>query len=103
MTKRYGETWALSGIDLSVATGECVALLGPNGAGKTTTIEILEGYRRRTSGSARVLGKDPNQASLAWRAHIGIVLQDAADQGQLTVSEVVRHFAAYYPAGARSG
>jgi ABC-2 type transport system ATP-binding protein len=98
LTKRYGPQWALRGVDLSVAAGECLALLGPNGAGKTTTVEILEGYRARSAGSVRVLGVDPDRAGPAWRARIGIVLQDATDQGQLTVAEVVHHFAGYYPA-----
>ena len=98
LTKRYGKGWALSGVDLRVDVGECVALLGPNGAGKTTTVEILEGYRPRTSGQVLVLGEDPARAAESWRARIGIVLQDATDQGLLTVGEVVRHFAGYYPA-----
>ncbi len=97
LTKRYGDVWALAGLDLRVERGECVALLGPNGAGKTTTVEILEGYRPRTAGTVSVLGEDPGKAGEAWRARIGIVLQDATDQGLLTVGEVVRHFAAYYP------
>ncbi len=97
LTKRYGTLWALSGVDLKVQAGECIALLGPNGAGKTTTVEILEGYRRATAGSVAVLGEDPNRAGPDWRSRIGIVLQDATDQGQLTVTEVVRHFATYYP------
>jgi ABC-2 type transport system ATP-binding protein len=95
LTKRYGELWALRGIDLTVRTGECVALLGPNGAGKTTTVEILEGYRRRTQGAVSVLGEDPGRPPASWRARIGVVLQDASDQRLLTVAEVVRHFAGY--------
>ena len=47
---RYGGVEAVRGIDLEVASGEVFGFLGPNGAGKTTTIEILEGYRPRTSG-----------------------------------------------------
>src|SRR5690606_821810 len=73
------------------------ALLGPNGAGKTTTVEILEGHRPRTGGEVRVLGRDPGNADRQWRASLGIVLQDATDAGQLTVREVVSHFARYYP------
>ncbi len=97
LTKRYGDRPALRHVDLQVDRGECVALLGPNGAGKTTTVEILEGYRPRTGGRVSVLGEDPAEAGLDWKARIGIVLQDATDQGLLRVGEAVRHFAGYYP------
>jgi ABC-2 type transport system ATP-binding protein len=73
------------------------ALLGPNGAGKTTTVEILAGYRRRDGGEVNVLGVDPAHAGRAWRARIGVVLQQASDLGDLSVIESVRHFAGYYP------
>ena len=53
---------AVRGIDFEVARGEVFGLLGPNGAGKTTTVEILEGYRARTSGIVSVLGHDPGDA-----------------------------------------
>ena len=46
---------AVDGVSFRVMRGEIYALLGPNGAGKTTTVEILEGHRKRTSGSVRVL------------------------------------------------
>ena len=70
---------------------------GPNGAGKTTTVEILEGYRRRDAGEVSVLGQDPADATPAWRARVGIVLQSVTDLSELTVRETVRHFAGYYP------
>lgn len=97
LRKTYGHYAAVDGIDLTVRTGEIVALLGPNGAGKTTTIEILEGHRGRDQGEVHVLGVDPAQAGRAWRARIGIVTQQAADAAELTVTELVRHFAGYYP------
>ena len=97
VTKSYGEVRALRGIDLDVQRGECVALLGPNGAGKTTMTEVLEGYRKRDAGSVDVLGVDPAQGDMAWRARLGIVLQTAADLRELTVEESVRHFARYFP------
>jgi ABC-2 type transport system ATP-binding protein len=98
LTKSYGERRALQGVDLQVRRGEIFALLGPNGAGKTTTIEILEGYRRRDGGEVSVLGADPGQADRAWRMRIGIVLQGTNDAAELTVTELVHHFACFYPA-----
>jgi ABC-2 type transport system ATP-binding protein len=96
--KRYRNQVALDGVDLDVEHGEVFALLGPNGAGKTTTIEILEGHRGRDSGDVAVLGQDPGQAGDEFRARIGIVGQSQAGAlDELSVEEVVRHFARYYP------
>ena len=47
----YGDNVVLDGVDLEIPRGQVVTLLGPNGAGKTTTVEILEGFRRRSSGT----------------------------------------------------
>lgn len=95
--KRYGDKHAVDGLDLEVARGEIMAVLGPNGAGKTTTVEILEGYRHRDAGDVRVLGADPQTAGRAWRARLGIVLQNTHDLAEATVTELVHHFARYYP------
>ena len=97
LRKAYGSTVAVDGLDLEIPRGEVFALLGPNGAGKTTTVEILEGYRRRDSGEVSVLGSDPGHPTAAWRARIGIVLQGTGEFDELTVGEVVHHFAKYYP------
>ncbi|WP_432547297.1 ABC transporter ATP-binding protein [Kineococcus sp. SYSU DK004] len=100
LVKRYGHPvtghLAVDGLDLDVERGECFALLGPNGAGKTTTVEVLEGHRSRTAGEVEVLGQDPATAGLDWRARTGIVLQSATDAADLSVQEVVRHFAVYH-------
>jgi ABC-2 type transport system ATP-binding protein len=97
LSKSYGGRRVVDGVDLAVRRGEVFALLGPNGAGKTTTVEILEGYRNRDAGTVSVLGEDPATAGPTWRARVGIVLQGTGEFDDLTVGEVVTHFARFYP------
>lgn len=97
LRKTYGDFTAVDGITFDIHRAETFALLGPNGAGKSTTIEILEGYRDRTGGEARVLGVDPGRGGLDWKARLGIVLQSSGESGNVTVAEQLRHFAALYP------
>ncbi len=61
VTKRFGDTEALRGVDLAVLEGEVLGYLGPNGAGKTTTLRLLMGLTRCSAGRVEVLGLD------AWR------------------------------------
>ncbi len=96
LRKAYGSATALDGVSFEIEHGETFAMLGPNGAGKSTTIEILEGYRDRTSGTASVLGVDPQRGGIAWKARLGIVLQSAGESGNVTVREQLSHFAGYY-------
>jgi ABC-2 type transport system ATP-binding protein len=97
LRKKYGDTEAVAGVDLSIRRGEIFSFLGPNGAGKSTTVEILEGFRQRDDGTVRVLGEDPGKAGRVWRARIGIVWQKETQVPKLPVRDVVRHFAGYYP------
>src|SRR6478735_888720 len=57
LSKRYGATHALRGVDLAVGEGELVGLLGPNGAGKSTLVKIACGLVMQTSGTAQVVGE----------------------------------------------
>jgi ABC-2 type transport system ATP-binding protein len=97
LRKSYGDFTAVDDVSFEIERGETFALLGPNGAGKSTTVEILEGYRRRTSGTVTVLGADPRHPSLEWKARIGIVLQQTGESGNATVREQLTHFAGLYP------
>jgi ABC-2 type transport system ATP-binding protein len=97
LRKAYGDVEALRGLDLEVREGEVLAFLGPNGAGKTTAVEILEGFRERDAGEVSVLGDDPARAGRAWRARIGVVLQESEPPGLLTVREALELFAGYFP------
>jgi ABC-2 type transport system ATP-binding protein len=97
LRKSYGENPAVRGISFDVAPGEVFGLLGANGAGKTTTVEILEGYRDRTSGEVQVLGIDPARPTRGWRERIGLVLQECELDHSLTVRETLTLFASFYP------
>src|SRR5687768_12329420 len=97
LRKDYGAHRAVRGISFRVRRGEVFGLLGPNGAGKTSTVEILEGYRERTSGIVSVLGHDPGQRPADLRRRVGIVLQESAVYRHVTVREILRHWAGLYP------
>nr|WP_154924249.1 ABC transporter ATP-binding protein [Microbacterium testaceum] len=98
LRKTYrGGLEALRGVSFDIRRGETFALLGPNGAGKSTVIEILEGYRDRTSGDVSVLGVDPHRGGLDWKARLGIVLQNTGEAPTATVRELLSHFASFYP------
>jgi len=73
LSKRYGKTLALSGLDVEVQRGEVFGFLGPNGAGKTTTIRLLLDALRPTSGTASVLGLDPWRQRVELHRRIGFV------------------------------
>ena len=90
LTKRYGETLAVDGIDLAIARGQFFGLLGPNGAGKTSTVHMLSTLIRPTSGEAWVAGHATQQQKLAVRRNIGVVFQDPALDGTLSVAENLR-------------
>jgi ABC-2 type transport system ATP-binding protein len=87
LKKRYGDTQALTGIDLLVPAGELFAYLGPNGAGKTTTIRILSGLTRMTGGAAALNGHDIQRDALAAKRQCGLVPQQINLDSELTVVE----------------
>jgi len=84
LTKSFGSTQALSGLNLTVQQGGILALLGPNGAGKTTAVRVLTTLLRPDSGQARVLGLDVVRQAAEVRHHIGLTGQYAALDDYLT-------------------
>jgi ABC-2 type transport system ATP-binding protein len=84
LTKRYGETLALAGIDLEVPAGSILGVLGPNGAGKTTAVRILTTLALPDGGWARVAGFDVVTQAAAVRRQIGVTAQDATLDEALT-------------------
>ncbi|HLY35527.1 MAG TPA: ABC transporter ATP-binding protein [Candidatus Limnocylindria bacterium] len=88
VTKLYGRTTALDGLDLEVRRGEVFGLLGANGAGKTTAVKILLGLTRLSSGSGSLLGAPLGDA--AARAGVGYLPELFRYQGWLTGREVLQ-------------
>jgi ABC-2 type transport system ATP-binding protein len=84
LTKRYGDTQALAGVDFSVPQGTILGVLGPNGAGKTTAVKILTTFATPDSGRATVAGLDVVSQAAQVRQHIGVAAQDATLDGLLT-------------------
>jgi ABC-2 type transport system ATP-binding protein len=96
LTKDFGDTEVVRGVDLSIARGEVFGILGPNGAGKTTTIDCLAGLSAATSGSVRVLGLDPVADRAAFTARVAVQPQAASLFDHLTVAETLRLFASFH-------
>ncbi|MGQ0849991.1 MAG: ABC transporter ATP-binding protein [Actinomycetota bacterium] len=89
LIKSFGNTRALDGLDLEVATGEIHGFLGPNGAGKTTTIRILLGLLRHNSGEVRLLGGDPWSQATELHRRLAYVPGDVTLWPNLTGGEVI--------------
>jgi len=87
LTKSFGGTRALTGVDLAVARGSIYGLLGPNGAGKTTTVRILATLLAPAGGRARVLGHDVATEAAAVRRRVALAGQFATVDDDLTGSE----------------
>jgi oleandomycin transport system ATP-binding protein len=84
LTKRFGETQALTGVDFAVPAGKILGVLGPNGAGKTTAVRIMATLTKADSGSARINGYDVVRQAREVRASIGLTGQYASVDEDLT-------------------
>jgi len=93
LSKRYrkSDNWALSGLTLTVGSGEVYGFLGPNGAGKSTTIRTLLNFLQPTKGSASILGLDIVKDSVAIRQHIGYLSGDMAMYRKMTGAQYLEY------------
>ena len=94
LRKSYDGVEALRGLDLQVPAGSICGFLGKNGAGKTTTIKILLGIAHPTSGVARVFG---SAIDASVRGRIGFVSEEKDLYGYMTVEDMIRFTASFFP------
>jgi len=92
LTKLYGETTAVDGLDISVASGSVYGFLGPNGAGKTTTIEMLTTLTPPTAGDAFVVGTSVRDRD-RLKPHVGYLPHDPPLYDEFTAREQLAHVA----------
>jgi len=99
LTKKFAQHPVLNQLDLTINAGEIVAILGENGAGKTTLLNLMLGLMPADSGEIQLFGQPASalQQSMALRANIGVMLQQASLPGNLTVLEHLELFSCYYP------
>ncbi len=93
LSKRFGATWALRDLDLSVAPGEVLGYLGPNGAGKTTTLRLLLGLLRPTAGQASIFGVDATRDPVAAHRRLAYVPGEANLWPRLTGAQTLDYLA----------
>jgi heme exporter protein A len=87
LTRRFGATTALDGVDLTVRRGEPLALFGVNGAGKTTLLRLLSGGLKPTTGSLVIEGLDPRRAPAKARGRIGLLSHHTLLYDDLSAAE----------------
>src|SRR3954452_14956582 len=99
LTRYFGDSAAVAGIDLRVARGSFFGFLGPNGAGKSTTIKMLTGLLAPSAGTARVLGRDIASEPNEVKRRIGVVPEDLNLFERLTGAEMLSFTGRMYGLG----
>ena len=97
VSKRFGRTLALNGLDITVPTGSVYALLGRNGTGKSTLIQLLMGMLEPSSGLVDVLGLNPARDDIALKQRVGYIPERLPMYDWMTVEQTLRFVAPFYP------
>ena len=95
LTRRYGKTDAVNGLNLTIQPGRCYGFFGRNGAGKTTTIKCLLNLLRPSDGTVRVFGLDPQKDEVAVKSRLAYVPDAVAFYPWMTVRETLDYLAAF--------
>src|SRR5437762_14187056 len=96
LTKLFGSSIAVNGIDFDVQAGEAFGFLGPNGAGKTSTMRMIGCTSPATSGELRVMGMDPATHAGRIKSRLGVVPQQDNLDIELTLRENLLMYARYF-------
>jgi ABC-2 type transport system ATP-binding protein len=95
LSRRYGKTEAVNGLNLTVRPGRCYGFFGRNGAGKTTTIKCLLNLLRPGSGTVRVFGLDPQRDEVAVKSRLAYVPDAVAFYPWMTVRDTLEYLASF--------
>ncbi|WP_299098684.1 ABC transporter ATP-binding protein [uncultured Alistipes sp.] len=101
LTHRYGRRKIYENLSFDVPEGRILGLLGKNGTGKTTTINILSGYLEPQAGECRIFGENIRTMSPLTRRRIGLLLEGHVQYQFLSIEQIERFYAAFYPAWNR--
>ncbi len=99
LSKRYGDTEVVCGLDLQVRAGECFGLLGPNGAGKTTTLRLLLGLTEPDAGHIELAGIEVPGRAREARMRVGVVPQMDNLDPDFSVRENLLAYGRYFGMG----
>ncbi|HJD02177.1 MAG TPA: ABC transporter ATP-binding protein [Candidatus Mediterraneibacter excrementavium] len=93
LTKKYGNFFALSNVDLSLERGKIVGLLGPNGSGKTTLIKLANGLLTPSDGHIMINGLEPGPAT---KKIVSYLPDRSFFNGHMTVNHLLAYYADFY-------